>query len=83
MRATRAKPASPLGENAFFRNQSGKVGKRTLIDREGSDADQSVLLVALLEESGVSAEIIYSPPADSGDDAPYALPLLDEVLYFL
>ena len=57
--------------------------KRTLIDREGSDADQSVLLVALLEESGVSAEIIYSPPADSGDDAPYALPLLDEVLYFL
>ena len=27
MRATRDKPASPLGENAFFRNQSGKVGK--------------------------------------------------------
>ena len=49
--------------------------ERTLIDREGSDADQSVLLAALLKESGVSAEVVYSPPADSGDDAPYALPL--------
>ena len=27
MRVTCVKPASPLGENAFFKNQSGKVGK--------------------------------------------------------
>ena len=35
--------------------------ERTLIDREGNDADQSLLLVALLRECGVPATIMYEP----------------------
>ena len=33
--------------------------ERTLIDREGNDADQSLLLVALLRLSGYEASVIY------------------------
>lgn len=35
--------------------------ERTLIDREGNDADQAFLLVALLRASGYSAAVIYEP----------------------
>ena len=35
--------------------------ERTLIDREGNDADQAYLLVALLRESGYMASVIYEP----------------------
>ena len=45
MRATCAKPASPLGENAFFRNQSGKVGRTVRIrDLLLEDATAKVIL---------------------------------------
>ena len=32
MRATRAKPVSPLARNAFSQNQSGKLGMVTFVD---------------------------------------------------
>ena len=35
--------------------------ERTLIDKEGNDADQAFLLVALLKESGYTASVIYEP----------------------
>ena len=33
MEATCVRPASPLGRNGFFRNQSGKLGKKEEDDR--------------------------------------------------
>jgi len=35
--------------------------ERTLLDREGNDADQAFLLVALLRASGHSATVVYEP----------------------
>ena len=42
MRATCAKPASPLAENVFSPNQSGKLGKVAIVGRSG--AGKSTLL---------------------------------------
>ena len=41
---------------------------RTLLDREGTDADQAWLLHALLEECDVSSTILYAPPPRTADD---------------
>ena len=38
MRAICANPASPLGENDFFRNQTGKLGKG-LLEGEKEDVE--------------------------------------------
>ena len=38
-----------------------KGAERTLLDREGNDADQALLLLALLRESGYAATVKYVP----------------------
>ena len=52
--------------------------ERTLLDREGSDADQALLLHALLEECGVQSKILYAPPMPAGETgAPaFAVPMV-------
>ena len=49
--------------NIAFSYYSGimRGAERTLIDREGNDADQSLLLIALLRASGYTATVIYEP----------------------
>ena len=53
--------------------------ERTLLDREGSDADQALLLCALLEACGVDAEPVYAPAREPTADGMvgFALPLWD------
>jgi len=52
--------------------------ERTLIDREGNDADQSLLLVALLRLSGYEASVIYEPAQiDSWIRSGFALPIFN------
>lgn len=47
MRAICANPASPLGENDFFRNQTGKLGLRVRLDaREQAPEPFAVLKAA-------------------------------------
>ena len=49
--------------------------ERTLIDREGSDADQALLLHELLGACGIPSEIIYAPPMQENDAEPvFAVP---------
>ncbi len=40
--------------------------ERTLLDREGNDADQALLLLALLKASGHEATILYAPVSEGG-----------------
>ena len=49
--------------------------ERTLLDREGGDADQALLLHALLGECGIESDIMYAPPIQAGDNmATFAVP---------
>jgi len=50
-------------DNILFESYFGflRGAERTLLDREGNDADQSLLLVTLLRECGIAATIMYEP----------------------
>ena len=51
MRAICANPASPLGENAFFRNQTGKLGTKAQQGRVAVMRGPCVYALALGESS--------------------------------
>ena len=64
-------------DNIAFTPASGfmRGAERTLIDREGSDADQALLLHELLGACGVPSDIIYAPPMQENDAEPvFAVP---------
>ena len=63
-------------DNILFEPYFGflRGAERTLLDREGNDADQSLLLVTLLRECGISATIMYEPYAADGSSG-FVVPL--------
>ena len=63
-------------DNIVFTPSPGLLrgAERTLIDREGSDADQAVLLKAMLNVCGLSSDVVFFPEGDS-EETSYALPL--------
>ena len=57
---------------------------RTLVDREGSDADQALLLMALLKSSGYAdVKLVYEPMtlSDSGIESGFIAPFEDDAGY--
>ena len=58
--------------------------ERTLLDREGNDADQSLLLFALLRASGYDVSIAYEPMLVSGNEIRngFYMPLTDNADQF-
>jgi len=64
-------------DNIAFTSAVGfmRGAERTLVDREGSDADQALLLHELLAECGVASDIMYAPPMQENEAEPvFAVP---------